>query len=342
MTRLESKRKFGGRWVSATVVGFATSLAVTACGGSQKQPEEPPLLEQPSGDVAAPTTKKVQEGLELIRAQRFADAEKVLAEATREAPKDPQAAFYYGVALEGVEKWDEAEASYDRALTLEPKLTEASQNLSALLLESDKIDKAISVVDAGLKFTPEDPGLLGNRALALDAKGSPDAIPAYQKVLAKKPDDAWLRYNYATALAVNEKTAEAGQELAKVPVDDPQLAAQVAQLYGKLKDFQGCVAALDKAIGKNKTAELLVHRGICKHSLGDDKAALADLEAAVATDSSNAAAHYYLGKHLGAQGKKADAETHLKKAVELGKDTPIAAAAEKALAELKALAAKKK
>ena len=67
MTRLESKRKFGGRsvtaqWVSAVAGVSMTALSLTACGGSQKQPEEPPLLEQPSGDVAAPTTKKVQEG----------------------------------------------------------------------------------------------------------------------------------------------------------------------------------------------------------------------------------------------------------------------------------------
>jgi len=322
-------------------LGALLALGAVGCGGSQKQPEQPPLLEQTDEKVAAPSSKKVQAGLDAIKAEKFAEAETLLAEASRETPEDPQAAYYYGVALEGVGKGPEAETSYKRALTLEPKLTEASQNLSALLLDAERPADSLAVADAGLKNTPEDPGLLSNRALSLDALESPEAIPAYEKALAKKPDEPWLRYNYAAVLALNEKPAEAKKELVKVPLDDPQLAAGVAQLYGQLKDFPACVAALDKAIAKNKTTDLLLHRGVCKHSAGDDAGAGADIKAAVDADPTSAAAHYYYGKHLAGAKKAAEAKTHLQKAAELGKGTPIGDKAAQALAELSGPAKKK-
>lgn len=337
------RRQAHSLFSSGRVSSLALGLAVALCGAtgalgcsSQKEPEEPPRLEQPDEQTAPPSSKKVSAGLDAIRAQNFPEAERLLAEAVAESPEDPQAHFYYGVALEGVEKLDEAEASYRKAISLSDRLVEASQNLSALLLDEGKLEEALAVADAALAQHPEDPGLLGNRALALDAAGDPAAVAAYEKVLKKKPDEPWLRFNYATALAANDRPDDAKKQLAQLPADDPELAAQAAQLYGRIKDFPGCVATLDKALVKNEIAELYVHRGVCKHSAGDDKGAGADLEKAVQIDPTSAAAHYYLGRHWAAAGKKEQAKQHLQKAIELGEGTPLGQKAREALAELSA------
>jgi len=323
------------------VAGGALLVGVTACGGAQPEAQDPQLRDEPSSKGAV-SSKKVEQGLDAIREENFQKAEKLLSEATVETPEDAKAFYYYGVALEGVGKPAQAEVGYRRALTLDAQLTEASQNLSALLLDAERPADALGVADQGLKGAPEDAGLLANRALSLDAMGSPDAIAAYEKALSKKPDEPWLRYNYAAVLAINGRGPDAKKELARVPVDDPQLAAGVAQLYGQLKDFPACVSTLDRAIAANKTTELLLHRGVCKHSSGDDAAAGVDLQEAVKTDPSSAPAHYYLGKHLAQLGKKTEAAVHLKKAAELGQGTAIGDKAAQEAAELSAPPAAKK
>ncbi|HSC87537.1 MAG TPA: tetratricopeptide repeat protein [Polyangiaceae bacterium] len=317
--------------------GLSVLLVALACGcgSSQKEPEQPPPLQQPDEKTAAPSSTKVKQGLEAIRAEKFEEAEKLLSEATQESPEDPQAAFYHGVALDGLQRTEDAVASYQKALKLEPKLTEASQNLSAALLALDRVEDALTVANQGLTQTPEDVGLLANRALALDALGSPDAPAAYEKVLAKKGDDPWLRLNYAVTLARAGKEDQAKAEIAKVPVDEPQLAAQVASFHGDRHDFAACVATLDQAIAKNPLADLFVQRGVCKHGKKDEVGAGQDLKKAVEADPNSAAAHYYLGQHLLAQKKTADAKVHLGTAAELGAGTPLGEKAKQALAKVK-------
>ena len=72
------------------------------------------------------------------------------------------------LTLDLVDK-DAAKKNYTAALELDPKLTEASVNLSQLELEGGDAKAAVSVADAALKHTPKHPALLLNRALAVEA-----------------------------------------------------------------------------------------------------------------------------------------------------------------------------
>jgi len=147
------------------------ALASVACGSATPAPEAPPpALDDPAPAAAAdqsakPSSKQVEEGIEAIKAQDFAKAKTLLSAAHRESPKDPQAAFYLGVALEGLGDATGAAAAYKDALALDPKLTEASVNLSALLLDQKDAAGALSAADVGLKTAPKQPDLLLNRAL---------------------------------------------------------------------------------------------------------------------------------------------------------------------------------
>lgn len=305
-----------------TLLGGLALMACVACGGQQKPAEEPidpavASLEQPDpeqGEVT-PTSSEVKRASDLIKEQKFDEAAQILAQETKKSPKDAQAAFFYGVALEGLGKTTEAEGEYRRAIGLDAQLIESSQNLSALLLQQEKNEDALTVTEHALKSAPKDGALLANRALALDMLGRSEAVGAYEQLLEVKPDDQANRFNYAVALYTNKRPDDAKAQLAKINSTDMDLLLDVEKLQVALKDFAGCVSTWDKVIAGAQSAEALTHRARCRLMAGDPKAAEADLKAALALDEKSAIAHYYYGMMLKKNGKKAEAKTHFQAAV---------------------------
>jgi len=314
-----------------------------ACGGSAPPPEDPPPAFDdeeagPSGGgpVAKASSSAVQEGIDAIQAEDFAKAKEILTAAHEKDPKDPQAAFYLGVAQENTKDVDAAVESYKAALANDPKLTEASVNLSAVLLDREDFAGSLEVADAGLKGAPNNPNLLTNKAIALASLEKPEALDAYKAAVAASPDNLELRYEYAQLLAQQDKKDAAVEELRQViQSPDPAVAGAAANLLGRLGAFAECIGGLDKALKAKPNPDLYVRRGVCRHGMNDEAGALADYQAAVAADDKFAPGHYYLGRHYLATGKKKEAKTHLSKAAELGAGTPLEAAAKKALAEIK-------
>lgn len=312
-----------------------------ACGSvSPPPPEAPePILDEPASPplVAQASSAKVQRGIDAIRARDFAAAKALLGEARAEAPKDPQAAYYLGVASEGLGDSAAAEKEYRAALALDPKLTEASANLAAILLEAGNGAEALKIVDQGLLTDPKHAALLVNRALALESTGNHrDALGAYERAVEVNPSDPELRLAYADLLIeAGKKDLALEQVKGAQETSDPKLLAAVAHRLGKLGASAECVTVLGRALQAGLNAELLVRRGICRHDAGDDPGAQADYEAALKTDPNSVPAHYYLGKHLLQKGDKKGAKSSLKKAVELSKGVGLGKAAEQALKELR-------
>lgn len=320
--------QYGAVW------GLLAGMAL-GCAGEQKPAETPPPATETKtapAKAAPASSPLVQQGMDAIGEQRFEDAAKLLAEAREKSPKDKQAAYYHGVALEGLGKREDAQAAYEAALALDPKLVEAAQNLSALLVEMDQPQKALDVADAGLQVAPQNPGLLGNRALALGALGSPDARAAFVTALEKRPEDGWLRYYYAAVLVLAEEKDAAKAELAKISVSGADLARSVSELYGVLQDFGACQKVLSDALAAAESAELLVRRGRCAVGAKDLAQAEKDFRRATAIAPEDPMGHFYLGRHLLAGGKAAEGKAELKRAVDLGPDTEFGAQAKRALA----------
>lgn len=116
--------------------------------------------------------------------------------------------------------------------------------------------------------------------------------------------------------------------------NDPAVLASTARLLGRLKEFDACVQALNKALAQQIAAELLVARGLCQHGRGKDVAALEDFEHAQQQDESFAAAHYYVGMHWKQAGEPGKAKKALERTVELAGDAGIGRAARRALGRL--------
>ncbi|HEY8944779.1 MAG TPA: tetratricopeptide repeat protein [Polyangiaceae bacterium] len=344
------RRQPKGRWWDARGVlvasGLGLALALQGCGGaapaqSPAASPDPPLDDTggapAAGAVAQASSAKVQQGIDAIRGEDYAGAKAILTQARSEAPKDAQAAYYLGVAQEQLGDIPAAEQEYRAALELDPKLVEASANLSAVLLDGGKASEALEVADKGLRVDPKHVALLVNRALALESTGNKaEALVAYERAVAARGDDPELRLAYADLLmGAGKKEAALAQVKAASDTDDPRLLAAVAHRLGKLGAPAECVATLDRALKSQPNPELFVRRGICRHDAGDDPGAQADYEAALKADPNSVPAHYYLGRHLAQKKDKKGAQAHLKKAVELSKGEGLGKAAQQALRDLK-------
>lgn len=329
------------RLVSRLAVFCALGAFTLGCGAGAKQaePEDPPLFEAEDETKLAPSSAAVEDGIKALKAEEFEKAESILSKAVQDSPEDPQAVLYLGMAQEGLQEFDDAATSYARALEITPQLIEASQHLSALLLDLQRNEEALKVAEAGLAQEPGNGPLLVNKAYAIDlmgepGKGNPAAIEAYKAALAVEKNNLNVRYYYAMALALNGDKAGALAELGKIPLDNKMVpVVEIVTVYGQLGAFKECTEALTGQLDKGKTVELYVHRSACKAHAGDDAGSLADLEAAVALDPKSADAYYYLARHLTKSGKPDEARKALEKAVEVGPETKAGQAAAQILAK---------
>jgi Tfp pilus assembly protein PilF len=320
------------------------AFALAACGGSAP-PAADPSLEDPaprsssSAAAAAPASNaNVEKAMSAIQSQDFSGAKILLEQARKDDPKDAQAAFYLGVANEGLNDKPGAIEAYKAALQLDPKLPDPAVNLSQLLLDGNDAAGALAVVDGALKQQPKHPELLLNRAVALEALGKKDeALTAYSAAAAARPKDMMLHAAYGQLLMEAGKQKEGLVELKTASAStDPALLASIASVQTKAGAFDDCIATINQAMsGQKKLPALYVRRAMCEDGKKDDKAAEADYQAALALDANFAPAHHYLGLHLAAKDKKAALE-HLDKAASLAGDKGIGPEAKKKAAELRA------
>jgi superkiller protein 3 len=320
------------------------ALVLFACGSSPPPPAEDPSLDDGpppaggGGPASAPASNaSVEKGMQALEGQDFAAAKSILEQARKEDPKDPQAAFYLGVADEGLGDKAGAKEAYRAAMSLDAKLPDPAVNLSQLLLDEQDAAGALAVLDGALKTLPKHPDLLLNRAVALEALGKKDeALTAYGAAAGARPKDAVLHAAYGQLLSEAGKEKEALAELKLASQsDDPALLASIASIQTKAGAFDDCIATINRALGQKKLPALLVRRAMCEDGKKDDKAALADYQAALGLDANFAPAHHYLGLHLATKDKKAALE-HLDKAATLSGDKGIGPEAKKKAAELRA------
>jgi Flp pilus assembly protein TadD len=304
-----------------------------ACGGGQTQTNEPDdvaILEE-KDEGAAPSSSQVAEGKSAIDAGDFEKAAAVLTKATADSPEDPQAFFYLGVAHEQLGHADEAVTAYQKAAELDPKLIDASVNLSALLTDLQRDQEALDVVEKALKLVPEDKPLKANRALILLNMGKPEAAEAYAELVKAEPGNQDFKFNHGAALLVAGKDAEAKAVLDSIQTDDLKLLGDIGSLYLKMQAPDACIKMWDGALSRNESAEGLVHRARCKFTKKDIPGAKKDLTAALAKDSTSSMANFYMGAVLEKSGKAAEAKKHFQAAAE--KDDEFGAAAKKQLGQ---------
>jgi len=329
-----------------------TSLALgIASGCGPAKPAAAPKTiapinaERPASDENVSPAQRVETAIKLIQTKTYAEAKKLLEKALADDERNSKAHFYLAVAHEGLDDKDSAAVHYRKALELDPKLTEAAENLSALLLDNKDYEGALLAVNIGLKTDPKNFNLLRNRAIAEQGAGKlDDAAKSYSELLALKGEDEGFRYAYAevlTGLGQKDKALLEWDKLLQSKNAD--MLAAMSKPLAKLEAYDKCVGALDKALELKKDPEFYVRRGLCRQKVTpfDAKAELADYNGALAIKADYTPAHYYLGMAHFKNKQFKEAQTELEKVVASG-DPKFVDRAKKQLEAVAAAPAAKK
>ncbi|HRI68523.1 MAG TPA: tetratricopeptide repeat protein [Polyangium sp.] len=329
------------RWMLAAAVAAST----VACGGAQKPPPDPDLVADPVASDEAGIEKGAaqndyQRALAYIDKQQWDKANELLTKVLETSPDNADAHTYLGLVLEKKNDPAGAEKSYLAALALKPGHVMAAVNASGMYLTAKppRVDEALKILDKAVAAVPDDPALLQNLGHARAAKGDvAGSAKAFQSAIAKG-DSLDLRLALANVYFDAKQFEQAvphAKKVLEMNKDNVKVFANVGFMFEYGKAFTECVTAFDRALKlKADEPDWFLRRGRCKHELGNDDAALEDYSASVRVKPDFAAGHLYMGMVQHQQQKLQSAEASFKKAIELGKDTPVGKLAAKKLREL--------
>jgi Tfp pilus assembly protein PilF len=130
------------------------------------------------------------------RRQRFDEALASYDRALAVRPDYAEALSNRGVTLHELKRFDEALASYDRALAVRPDYAEALSNRGVTLHDLKRFDEALASYDRALAVGPDYAEALSNRGVTLRAlKRFDEALASYERALALRPDYAQAHWN---------------------------------------------------------------------------------------------------------------------------------------------------
>lgn len=151
-----------------------------------------------------------QRGLALQRLQRFDDALASYDRALAGWPDHAETLCNRGVALYELKRFDEALASYDRALAVRPHYAEALCYRGSALLALKRQEEALASYDGALAIQPAYAEALSYRGdVLVELKRPEEALASYDQALAIAPDNAERLCNRGVALYELKRTEEA-------------------------------------------------------------------------------------------------------------------------------------
>ena len=151
-----------------------------------------------------------------------------------------------------LKRFDEALASYDKALALKPDYAEAFNNRGNALQELKRLDEALASYDKALALKPDYAEAFNNRGNALqELKRLDEALASYDKALALKPDYAEAFNNRGNALQelkrFDEALASYDRALAVQP-DHAHAFSGIVDCVNKLCDWRRTTDVADDVI----------------------------------------------------------------------------------------------
>ena len=201
-------------------------------------------------------------------------------------PDDHQVWNNRGNALFNLGRFDEAIASYDKALQLKPDKDQPWYNRGVALFNLGRWDEAIASYDKALQLKPDKDEAWYNRRNALDNLGRLDeAIASYDKALQLKPDkdEAWNnRGNALYNLGRLDEAIASYDKALQLKPDDDEAWNDRGLALDNLGRFDEAIASYDKALQlKPDFHEAWNNRGIALGNLGRFDEAIASYDKAL-------------------------------------------------------------
>jgi len=151
----------------------------------------------------------IQTGSPAAAQRRPSDASPVRTQAPGNKPDDIFALSSQGLELYNQQRFDEALASFDKVLAIDPKVAEAHYNRANILGDLNRFDEALGACDKAIALKPDFVFALNNRGWILQKLHRyDDALASYEKALAIDPDYAAAKGNRDLLLRARKQTAE--------------------------------------------------------------------------------------------------------------------------------------
>jgi tetratricopeptide (TPR) repeat protein len=200
-------------------------------------------------------------------------------------------------------RFDEALASYDRALAVQRDHAGALCNRGVTLHELRRFNEALASYDRAVAMLPDYAEALFNRGVTLqELKRFEEALASYDRALASQPDQADAFSNRGNTLRLlrrfDEALASYDQALALKPDYFDALCNRGVTLH-ELGRFDEALASYDRALAlRPDHAGALNNRGITLHALKRFDEALASYDRALALQPDQAEAFSNRGNAL--------------------------------------------
>ncbi|MCA2623843.1 MAG: tetratricopeptide repeat protein, partial [Microcystis sp. M19BS1] len=244
-------------------------------------------------------------------------------------PDKHEAWYNRGVALGNLGRFEQAIASYDRALEIKPDFHQAWNNRGNALDDLGRLEEAIASYDRALEFKPDYHQAWYNRGNALGNLGRyEEAIASYDRALEFKPDfhEAW----YGRGVALDdlgrfEQAIASYDRALEIKPDYPDAWYGRGVALGNLGRFEEAIASYDRALEiKPDYPDAWYGRGVALGNLGRFEEAIASYDKALEIKPDFHLAWNYRGVALADLGRFEEAIASYDRALEFKPDYPDA------------------
>ena len=253
---------------------------------------------------------------------RWDDAMASYRKALQLKPDFHEAHHNLGVALAEKEQFDEAIAHFQEALELEPDFPMGLSNLGLAFFHKGQLDEAIAKFQEALDRRPDDPDTLNKLGEALRRKGQlDDAIASFRKALELKTDDPKPHYNLGLALYQKDQLDEAIASYRKalqLRPDYPNALNNLGLALAEKGQVDGAITHLQRALElEPNDFEILNNLGNALTDKGELDEAIVQYQKALQFKPDYAKAHHNLALALRKDGREEEAQRHFAEAQRL-------------------------
>ncbi len=230
-----------------------------------------------------------------------------------------------GLALQAMNRIEEALASYDNAIMLVPDYADAHCNRGLALESLKRPVEALASYGTAIALRPDYAAAYNNRGNVLQSlERLTEAITSYDKAIALMPGYAEAHYNRGNALRTMQRPDDAVASYDRAIALQPDHAAAFSnrglalQALGRPDE---AVASYDKSIATQRDfAEAYNNRGTALQALKRGAEALADYDRAIALKPDYTEAHNNRGTVLQLLKRPDEAATSYDRAIALRPD----------------------
>jgi tetratricopeptide (TPR) repeat protein len=222
----------------------------------------------------------------LLASQSYEEAVASFDKAIELKPDDDAAWYNRGFALDELNRYEEAITSFDKAIEFKPDDQNAWVSRGIALRNLNRYEEAIASYDKAIKFKSNDHQAWYNRGIALDELNRyEEAIASFEKVIEFKPDchQAWNGRGLALIKLDRNEEAITFFNIAiefNLEYCNAWCCRGLALL--NLNRYEEAIASFDKAIKLQPDLNEAWYNRACTHSLqGNTKLAFTDLRAAL-------------------------------------------------------------